>query len=477
MPVLNLPEKPFFSILSINNYFWKEVKIGLLLRGRHFFRFLIGMNYRIILFCVVLLFFSMRNVNTYRMEFNPEFLVPGNVRITNELTPESFVPQVERGVRTFMRRWEIRGASIAVAREGKLVYARGFGFADAELMVEVEPYHRFRIASISKLITAVAIMTLCEDGLLSANDKVFGTTGILNDSIFSNPKDKRVYSITVAHLLGHRGGWTTRYGDHMFLTDVIANASEKEMPLETVDYVRFALDKNLHFTPGSGSSYSNLGYSILGLVVEKVSGMDYEEYCRTRIFEPLGIYDISIGGNMESDKLVNEVKYYEQSDAIPKASIYGTGETVPASYGGNDIVSLGGAGAWVATSTDLMRLLLAIDGFDYNPDILSKSTIDFMTDQKNGYAPLGWKATLSNGAWWRTGSFPGTTAMMKRLPDGTAWVVLLNTSGWNGPELTNDINSFMSRILSQVKEWPDRDLFRFSLPLPLKEYIYVNHEE
>ena len=152
-----------------------------------------------------------------------------------------------------MRRWEIRGASIAVAREGKLVYARGFGFADAEMMVEVEPYHRFRIASISKLITAVAIMTLSEDGLLSVNDKVFGPTGILTDSIFSNPKDKRVYSITVAHLLGHRGGWTTRYGDHMFLTDLIANSSVKERPLETVDYVRFALDKNLHFTPGAGS--------------------------------------------------------------------------------------------------------------------------------------------------------------------------------------------------------------------------------
>ncbi len=435
------------------------------------------MNYKLVLICVILLFSTIGQVNTYRLEFDPDFLVPGNVRITNDMTHESSVPQVEKSVRSFMRRWEIRGASVALAREGKLVYARGFGFADAEEMIETEPYHRFRIASISKLITAVAIMTLCEDGHLSVNDKVFGPTGILNDSVFANPKDKRVYSITVGHLLGHRGGWTTRYGDHMFLTEVIANNDSLERPLKTVDYVRFALDKNLHFTPGTGSSYSNLGYSILGLVVEKVSGMGYEEYCRKRVFEPIGIYDIALGGNLESDKLNNEVSYYEQSDAVPKVSIYGTGEIVPASYGGNDIVSLGGAGAWVATSTDLMRLLLAIDGFDYNPDILAPSTIDLMTNQKNGYAPLGWKATLANGVWWRTGSFPGTTAMMKRLPDGTAWVVLLNTSGWNGPELTNDINALMTRVLSQVNEWPDENLFQYSLPLPLKEYISENNQE
>jgi len=428
------------------------------------------MNYRIVLICAVFLLLRVQTVNTYRVEYSEDFLVPDNARITNKLTSDKIMPQVERGVKSFMKRWEIRGASVAIAKEGKLIYARGFGYANAEEMIETEPYHRFRIASISKLITAVAIMTLCEDGLLSVNDKVFGNTGILNDSIYANPKDKRAYSITVGHLLGHRGGWSTRYGDQMFLTEIIARNTGKELPLETKDYVRFALDKNLHFTPGTGSSYSNLGYAILGLVVEKVSGMTYEEYCLERIFKPLGIYDISIGGNLQEDRQVNEVKYYEQSDAIPKVSIYGTGEIVPSSYGGNDIVSLGGAGAWIATPTDLMRLLLGIDDFDYNPDILKHASIDLMTNQKNGYAPLGWKASLSSGVWWRTGSFPGTTAMMKRLPNGIAWVVLLNTSGWNGPELTNDINNMMNRIVSQTKEWPENDLLRFSLPLPLKDY-------
>jgi hypothetical protein len=91
-----------------------------------------------------------------------------------------------------------------------------------------------------------------------------------------------------------------------------------------------------------------------------------------------------------------------------------------------------------------------------------------MTDMHNGYAPVGWRATLANGSWWRTGSFPGTTAMMKRMPDGTAWAVLLNTSAWNGPELSSDIDQMMAKFISRVQKWPYNDLFSYSLPVPLQ---------
>jgi hypothetical protein len=114
-----------------------------------------------------------------------------------------------------------------------------------------------------------------------------------------------------------------------------------------------------------------------------------------------------------------------------------------------------------------MRLLLAVDGFDNPKDILSPESIAFMTDMRNGYAPVGWRATLYNGSWWRTGSFPGTTAMIKRMADGTAWVVLCNTSAWNGPELSSDIDQMMSKFVSRVPEWPRTDLFSYSVPVPL----------
>jgi CubicO group peptidase (beta-lactamase class C family) len=398
-----------------------------------------------------------------------EKLVPVNIRLTNSISSDKEFAGFERTISSFMHRWEIAGASVAVAKDGKLIYARGFGFADKVNNTEVEPYNKFRIASISKLVTAVAIMKLQEEGRISVDSKVFGPDGILNDNFYSEPRDKRAYTITVAHLLSHEGGWTSRWGDQMFIPFIVAEAMGVTPPVDTKTIVRFALNKNLHFTPGTGRSYSNLGYAILGLIIEKVTGMPYGEYCRKEILAPLGIYDMTLAKNLPGQKAPFEVSYYEPGDAVWKPSIYGTGDTVPASYGGNDIESLGGAGAWLATAPDLMKLLLSIDGFDTRKDILSDESIRFMTDTRNNYAPVGWKTTIYDGTWWRTGTFPGTACMMKRQPDGVAWVVLLNSSAWNGPEISTDINYMMARALSQVRKWPDLDLFGFSVPVPLFE--------
>lgn len=397
-----------------------------------------------------------------------EKLVPGNIRLTNSSSMGKEYAGVEKTINSFMRKWSISGASITIAKDGKLFYARGFGYADTATGVITQPYHKFRIASISKLVTAVAVMKLVEDGKLSLNDSVFGPDAILDDPYFSNPKDKRVYGITVAHLLSHEGGWTQRWGDQMFMPMLIADMMGVKPPADTRTIIRFALDKRLHFTPGSGKAYSNLGYSILGLVIEKASGMSYEDYCRRSIFDPLGIYDITLAKNLPSQKAPYEVTYYEPSDVLLKPSIYGTGEMVPPAYGGNDIEALGAAGAWIATAPDLLRLLLAVDGFDTRKDILSAESIKFMTDNTNGYAPIGWKTTIYDGNWWRTGSFPGSAGMMKRQPDGTSWVVLFNSSAWNGPEIYSYISGMMNRVLAQVKHLPEEDLFSYSLPIPLK---------
>ncbi|HEX2969003.1 MAG TPA: serine hydrolase domain-containing protein [Bacteroidales bacterium] len=394
--------------------------------------------------------------------------VAGNVRLINSSSMGSEFSAIDKAIGSFQHKWSINGVSVAIAKDGKLVFARGFGYADSSLKTETQPFNKFRIASVSKLVTAVAIMKLREEGKLSLQDHVFGPDGILNDSYFDNPKDKRVYSITVEHLLSHEGGWTQRYGDQMFMPIVIAEKMGVPTPVDTKTIVRFALDKRLHYTPGMGHSYSNLGYSILGLVVEKVSGVSYEEYCHKAIFEPLGIYDMAIGGNLESDRAPFEVTYYEPKDAGMKPSIYNHDEMCLACYGGNDITTLGSAGGWIATAPDLMKLLLAVDGFNTRPDILNPESIGLMTTNENGAAPLGWKSILKNGTWWRTGYFPGTTAMLKRQPDGYSWVVLCNTSSWNGPEIYSYINNMMTKIFNQPIAWPDYDLFSLSLPVPLK---------
>jgi CubicO group peptidase (beta-lactamase class C family) len=395
-------------------------------------------------------------------------LVPDNIRLTNNSSSGSEFAGAEKTVDAFLRKWSIAGTSIAIAKDGKLIYARGFGYADTASKTETQPFSQFRIASISKLLTAIGIMKLVEEEKLSLTDSVFGPKGILNDPYFSDPKDKRVYSITVEQLLSHEAGWTSRYGDQMFMPLIISEKMGVKPPVDTKTIVKFALDKRLHYTPGTGKAYSNLGYSILGLIIEKVSGMSYEDFCKKTILEPLGIYDMKIAGNLFSEKAPFEVTYYVPSDIILKPSIYGTGELVSPCYGGNDIKALGGAGAWIATAPDLMRLLLAVDGFKTRPDILNDQNIRFMTDNNNGFAPIGWKATTLDGTWWRTGSFPGSAGMMKRQSDGISWVVLFNSSAWNGPEIYSYINNMMYRVISKIDPLPDYDLFNYSLPLPLK---------
>ena len=423
---------------------------------------------RIIVIIFLVLFLVVPKVGTERISVLAGTLVPAHLRIDNTLTDSEMFVGAEKGIEWFLKNWDIKGASVAVARDGKLLYARGFGYASVPDSLPVEPYHRFRVASVSKLVTAVAVMKLQEQGKLSVNEKVFGPGAILDDTLFANPKDPRVYDITVGHLLSHEAGWSQRYGDQMFMPEVIARSLDVPMPVDLKTIIRFALSKNLHFTPGTGQSYSNLGYSILGLVIEEASGVDYETFCRKEILEPIGIYDMAMGHNLPEAALPLEVSYYEVENNTLKPSIYGTGEMVMACRGGNDIETLGSAGGWVATAPDLMRLLLAVDGFEQPKDILAPESIEFMTDVYNGFAPVGWRAALPNGTWWRTGSFSGTTAMMKRMPDGTAWVVLMNSSSWNGPELTSDIDQMMYRFLQKVNQWPETDLFSYSAPVPLR---------
>lgn len=97
-------------------------------------------------------------------------LTPGNIRLLNEMSDDPSFGNFEKTIKYFLRRWDIVGASVAVAKDGMLVYAKGFGYADSTTLEPVQPYNRFRIASISKLITAVAVMKLQEEGKLSVND-------------------------------------------------------------------------------------------------------------------------------------------------------------------------------------------------------------------------------------------------------------------------------------------------------------------
>jgi CubicO group peptidase (beta-lactamase class C family) len=380
-------------------------------------------------------------------------------RISNNLSDCIETERADRLINRFLAKWEVAGATVAVVKDQKLLFAKGYGFADIEKEIEVEPSHVFRVASVSKLITATAIMKLQEEGKLKLSDFVFGEHGILSDSIYSDIKDKRTRFITVEQLLRHSAGYSSKYGDPMFFPLDIAKKMDVEPPVKAETTIQFALSRRLHFTPGSRGGYSNLGYVMLEKVVEKASGKNYEDYVKSHILNPIGIFDMHLGKSLEKNRLANEVKYYEQSNAIKVTAFDGSGKTVYRSNGGNNLEALGGAGGWVASAAELMKFLLAIDGDDIHPDILSKASVDYMTEpQKNGFSPIGWKGTRSN-TWWRTGTLAGTSALLKHQVDGYSFVIITNSSTWRGSDFTQDLNILMRNVLRSVPNWPERDLF------------------
>ncbi len=386
-------------------------------------------------------------------------LLPANQVIRNEDSELDMTRKFDRLIEKFIQKWELKGASFALMKDDRLIYSKGYGWADAELNIPMDVMHVFRIASVSKLITAVGIMKLQEEGKLNLADPVFGKEGILNDSIFMDIKDRRTTKITVENLLRHQGGYTITYGDPMFCPITVAQKMNVPPPADLNTMIRFVLSRRLSYTPGESTAYSNIGYGILSKVIEKVSGKDYETYIRKHILLPAGCFDMHLGKNLYEDKFPNEVKYYEVSNAEPIPACDGSGELVPRSNGGNNIEELYGAGGWVASPSELLRFLATIDNNPTIPDILTPSSIEYMTQNVPNTLPIGWIGTNNKGEWMRTGTLAGTSALMKRQSDGYSWVFLTNTSSWKGSHFPSYIDRAVNKAMATVSEWPKRDLF------------------
>ncbi len=377
----------------------------------------------------------------------------------NKLSEFKHSDYLDRQFKRFMEQWQMAGMSVAIVKDERLVYAHGFGYSDVEAKTEMNPGNIFRVASVSKLITAVGIAKLVENGKLRLDSRVFGKDAILSDSIIENSTDKRLKDITVRQLLAHSAGWSQRYGDPAFNSLTIAEKVGDTPPATMSSYYKFICSRNLHFTPGSSSSYSNMGYMFLGDVIAKVSGMPYEDFIRKEVLIPNEIYDMHIGSSLLSGRRENEVKYYEPETSPMIPAFDGSGTMVPKPYGGNPIELLGPAGGWLASSVELARLLTLIDGHSKVKDIVPNKILQEMICPDRTRGPLGWIKVTSSGDWWRTGSMAGTSAMMKRCKNGVSWVVLFNASSWKGTLFAHEINGMMERTLSKLKTWPEHDLF------------------
>ena len=356
-----------------------------------------------------------------------------NLMLTNEMSEVQELAGLDKKMKNYLRKWFIKGGSLAIMRNDSLVYAKGYGWAEEEKEIPMEPGHIMRMASVSKLITAVGVMVLQDKGMLSIKDTVFGPSGILQGTqLDSLIKDKNCHKITVEHLLRHQAGF---YRDPLFSSRDIMHLMQLDHAPEADDYFRFVLPKRLRFQPGEWQRYSNFGYLLLSRIIEEVSGKSYEDFIKEDVLRPAGVYDMHIAGIYYDDKRENEVRYYtHEGDGKFIEEYNNSGRIVERCYGGNNIPMLSGAGAWCGSPAELARLVASIDGRNEVPDIISKEAVEQMTGyyDKDTFS-LGWNDTHPAKGWSRTGTLSGTTALVKYFPDGECWILITNSSTWKGP--------------------------------------------
>lgn len=368
----------------------------------------------------------------------------------NEPLPGDFLPEniksVDNLVGAFMNRYNLPGLSFTIAQNDSIKIERCYGYADKDAKVLMSPENRFRIASISKTFTATAIMKLVEQGKLHLSDKVFGVDGILGTRYGTYPYKRWVDDVTVEILMEHlAGGWANVDYRNNKAPDSDRDPVFLHPELDLAALVSWTLDSvPLKYAPGTHFQYSNFGFDLLGLVIEKVTGIPYEDYIRSVILQPCGITDMQIGGNTLAERLPGEVHYYDgQGDAYTKF----------------DRRRLFSNGGWIATPTDLVKFIVRVDKFPQKADLLQPATLDTMFSApavSPDYA-RGWQVSRDDD-YFHDGGFFGLQSLLVRTHDGFCWAVIVNTQYRKGDHFGVDLDGLMRQIRQAITYWPNGEI-------------------
>jgi N-acyl-D-amino-acid deacylase len=408
---------------------------------------------------------------------SPASAQPGKLPVTGAANPA--LEPFDRLLTTFVAEHKVPGASLAVTRHGKLVYARGFGYADVSEKEPVRPTALFRMASVSKPITAVAILRLVEKGKLALDDRVRARMKLRAFVASGAKPDPRWQRITVRHCLQHTGGWDRdKAFDPIGRPWEIARALKGRPGVTPTHIVRYMMGQPLDFDPGERYAYSNLGYLVLGRILEAVTGEKYEEYVKKEVLAPLGIKAMRLGRALAENRAKGEVKYYDRKNRHGPA-LYPprVGQRVPVQYGAENLEGYEAHGGWIASAVDLVRFAAAFDNPAKCPVLGTRMIQEMWTrpsgaagteadgKPKSAFYGCGWQVRPVGNAGkantWHTGFISGTEALLVRRWDGLDWAVLFNTDhNADGKSLAGLIDGRLHEAADQVKVWPNSDLFR-----------------
>lgn len=354
-----------------------------------------------------------------------------SVPVSGETSPR--FARLDEVMTSFLDRYDFPGAALAVGKEGKILHARAYGYADRDTRQVLKPDALFRISSTSKPLTAAAVLQLVERGRLKLDDRVFDVLGLRAPT---KGFDDRWKQITIRQLLEHRGGWdASKSRDPMFISPVIVKEMGGPHPAMPATIIRYMLRQPLDFDPGERFAYSNFGYCLLGRVIEKVGKQSYEAHVRKNVLEPLGIRRMRLGRSFLMFRAPGEVKYHSR-EKYP--ALWGPqfGRQVPIPYGGFCLEAMDAHAGWLGSAADLVRFALAFDDPGRCP-LLRAETVETMFARPEGedpkkviYYAKGWMVGspgMGLRAYWHDGALEGSGAMLARRVDGVAFALLLNS--------------------------------------------------
>lgn len=377
-------------------------------------------------------------------------------------TPVSALSSFDDTMMTFMQARGITAGQLAVTYNGRLVLARGYGYNSTET---IQPTSLFRIASLTKSLTAAAVVRLAQDGLVGLDDPVTSLLGFIPPP--GQSVDPRLSQVTLRRLLQHLGGWDRDMTfDPLYGRDlIIAQALGVPMELRKEDILRYMSGQPLQHNPGSTVSYSNYGYFLAGRVIEKVTGLPYETYVKQKLLAPLSITRMTHGSSVA--RLAGEVSYRSQYSG--PTVLDNSGTVVPSPYGTFSMNLHDANGGWLASAVDMVRWATMLDGAGglLTSTSLAKVTAVPATGVNNSgwYYGLGWAVrpfTTSTGTKyniWHTGSLPGNYSLLVKSYQGMSWAVLFNQRDDPSGLSYGDIDSALWTASSKVTSWPTNNLW------------------
>jgi CubicO group peptidase (beta-lactamase class C family) len=370
---------------------------------------------------------------------------PTNQPASGPIVPE--LAPLEQAMTNYLAVHQCEAGTLALMYNSKLVFRQGYGWRDTNFTTVIHPDNLFRLASVSKMLTASAIYKLVAAGIITTNTAIYSYLGIPPWGGVLG--DNRITNITVQNLLDHSGGWnqyTSPVGDPVLRTIQISTNMGLNYPAAPTNVISWMFSKPLDFTPGTTNVYANFGYMLLGRVIEKAGGKSYINYIQQDLLgnaglaNPLGFTNVIQSHSRPRDLAPWEIWYADQPQPLPQSAVdFPANLTARYIDGGDYYESYDSFGGLSASAIGLCHYLLNyLEGYDAR---LPGSTFT-------------WNASFF-------GSLPGATSVLAQnisqtfaTTNGLEFAALFNerdnTTGLDNSEAYTAITNAAANISS----WP-----------------------